>query len=483
MFIILMPKAPSFPKDGLDGQSRQILEWSGHPEKALHDFRHFSEAYHEKTRRAFDLDAVHAKRLLSIFGNSHFLSHFLIEHPEEADLLVASPYIETDKTQGDFQDDLKDLNERAEHLNPDDFLAEMTRFKYREFLRLTVKDLSEAASLQSILGELSDLAVVIIQNSLAFLLQRMEREFGKPYTVDNTDRKIPCGFCVIGMGKLGGRELNYSSDVDLQYLYTGDAGEVEGPSRLSNHEFFVKLSERLTRFLSHKSPDGFLYRVDLNLRPEGGSGTLANSLTALEHYYEIFGQEWERQALIRMAPVAGDPELGKEFREITQPFVWRKSLDLKTIEAMKEMKRKVHDSAKGFAPKGFHVKLGEGGIREVEFFVQTLQLLYGGQHPELRTASTLAALEALQKLRLIETREAAALEDAYLFLRRLEHRLQMLHEAQTHSVPLQPEEQRALARRMGYFEDDPEQARERLLDDLTRTTTLVKTTFKNLFKD
>jgi len=451
---------------------RQILEWSAMPEKAKEDFSHFLQRYREETRHDFDLEPVNAKRLLTVFGNSNFLSQFLLSHPEEADRVVESPCIETDKDLEDFQEELGALLPSKEK-DPQVFATRIRRYKYQEFLRMTAKDLSQAAGLESIMGELSDLAAAILQANLQFLRTTMEKEWGTPF---------PSGFTVIAMGKLGGRELNYSSDVDLQYLYASDSAKVSGAKEISAHEYFVKLSERLTSFVSDRTGDGFLYRVDLNLRPEGRSGTLANSLSALELYYESFGEEWERQALIKAKPVAGDEDLGSDFQKRIRPFVWRKNLDIATLEKIKEMKRKVHDSAKKTKAMGFHVKLDEGGIRDVEYFVQMLQLLYGGTHKELRSPSTLGALAALAKRNLIPAREASQLREAYLFLRRLEHRLQLVNEAQTHLMPAESEEQRGLARRMGYYEDDPEEARERFLDDFTRYTTLVKNTFKNLFE-
>ncbi|MFO1520053.1 MAG: hypothetical protein U1F57_10385 [bacterium] len=466
----------------MDAQTRQILEWSGEPERAAHDFKSFNERYREATGQAFDLEPVNAKRLLTIFGNSHFLTHFLIENPLEADLLVASPAIETDKKLGDFQEEIQEILGDSSHSH-EEFGRRLRLYKYREYLRLTVKDLSQAANLQPVLGEISDLAIAILQSALNFLMEEMQKEWGIPLLQEEgAAESRPCGFCVIAMGKLGGRELNYSSDVDLQYVYQSDSGGIGGLRPISNHEFFVKLSERLTRLLSQKSGDGFLYRVDLNLRPEGASGTLANSLSALEKYYETFGQEWERQALLKAVPVAGDAKLAKDFKALIDPFVWRKSLTLQVVDKMKEMKRKVHDSAAKRSTRGFHVKLDEGGIREIEFFVQTLQLLYGGTHPQIRTPNTLNALDAVAGAKLIQPTEAQQLKDAYLFLRRVEHRLQLVNEAQTHLLPDKTQEQKAVARRMGYFEDDPEKARERFMDDLTRYTALVKSIFKNLFE-
>jgi len=454
----------------MDAQTRQILEWSGEPEKAFFDFQTFCQVYQEKTGQTFDLEPVNAKRLLSIFGNSFFLTRFLLKHPEEADGVVSSPCFETDKSIQEFTEELNLLVPAPNNLA--EFGEKLRFYKYREYLRLTAKDLSQVAGLSTVLNELSYLAAALIQKTYEYFYAGLSQEWGKPESNS---------FGIIAQGKLGGMELNYSSDVDLQYVYQSDQGILK-KSSLSPHEFFVKLAEKISHFLSEKTPEGFLYRVDLNLRPEGKSGTLANSLSALESYYENFGVEWERQALIRVLPVGGDSELGKNFLKVIEPFVWRKSMDLGVIEKMKEMKQKIRHSISDSLTKGFHVKLGEGGIREIEFFVQTLQLLYGGRHPELREPSTLPAIQALNKFQFISTLQASQLKEAYLFLRSLEHRLQMLEEAQTHRIPDDLKSQEALARRMGYFEEDPEKAREHLLDDLMHYTTFVKATFQDLFR-
>lgn len=481
----------------MDAQVRQILEWAGEPERARRDYECFLEAYLRETKTPFDTEPVNAKRLVTLFGNSHFLSRFLIRHPRQADPLIHSPAIETDKKIEDFREDLKAELSNSSELSLEEFGKRLIFYKYREYLRLTIKDLSQAAGLESIMRELSELALSLIEAAYQYLHQRLQKateeestphrkslSFSQEATEEESKGRVkPCGFSVIAMGKLAGRELNYSSDIDLQYIYQCDHEEASTGCEISHHEYFVKFAEKLTQLLAQKTGEGFLYRVDLNLRPEGRSGTLANSLTALEYYYETFGEEWERQALIKAAPVAGDPKLGKSFLELIHPFVWRKSMDLASVEKIKEGKRKMHESVKKKSNQGFHVKLGPGGIREIEFFAQILQLLYGGVHPELRTSSTLGALGALVELKLIDAKEGAQLTDAYLFLRRLEHRLQMVNEAQTHVVPVHPQEQQALARRMGYFEDDPEDARERFLDDFTRYTTLVKQIFQKLFHE
>ena len=459
----------------MQSQIRQILDWSGEPELALHDFNEFMERYQQSSGHEFDLEPVNAKRLLSIFGNSHFLTHFLLQYPLQADEIVESSCIETDKKIGDYEEDLRQLFPDLYKTPLTEFGKKIRLYKYQEFLRMTVKDLSQAASMESLLGEISDLAIAITQKCYQYFYHSLLNQ----YKISPKDKSTST-FSIIAQGKLGGRELNYSSDIDIQFIYEMDSESLLG-SELSPHEFFVKLSEKLLRFMSDRTEDGFLYRVDMNLRPEGRNGPLANSLLGIEQYYESFGEEWERQALIKALPIAGDLNTGKQFLQLISPFVWRKSLDLKSIEKLKEMKNKVHDSLKKSPIKGFNVKLGEGGIREIEYFVQILQLLYGGKFSELRLQPTLDALHILEKLGLAPAREASQLKDVYLFLRKVEHRLQCVNESQTHTISPHPNDQKMLARRMGYFEEDVEEARQRFLEDLTRYTSFVHSTFENLF--
>ncbi len=461
----------------MDSQNLEILNNSGESERAVQDFEAFNLSYKKETGRDFKLTSSREKKLLTLFGNSHFLSQFLIQNPILADPVIQSVYLEDEKPLQNFKKELSELIQLFPDVSEQEFGKKIRFYQYSEFLRLTIKDLSQSGSMESILNELSSLAISIIQICFEYFFHQLANEFGKPFIFENDKKIKPCGFNVIAQGKLGGNELNYSSDVDLQYIY-----ESEGKTdSITNHEFYVKLSKKISHFLSEKTEDGFLYRVDLNLRPEGKSGALANSLSALENYYETFGAEWERQALIKATPIAGDSILGEDFKKLIDPFVWRKSLDLKSIENFKEMKNKLHDSTKKTSAQGFNVKLGEGGIREIEFFVQILQLLYGGKHPELRIASTLKTIDQLEKLNLVKPQESLQLKDAYLFLRKVEHRLQLVHESQTHLIPPGKEEQQQLARRLGYFGHDREESRERFLEDLSRYTTMVKTIFQSLF--
>jgi [glutamine synthetase] adenylyltransferase / [glutamine synthetase]-adenylyl-L-tyrosine phosphorylase len=313
--------------------------------------------------------------------------------------------------------------ERLAEPDEEAFEVALRRFRNREMLRilwaeLCDVDVAHTASL------LTDLAEICIEAVLAHHLRRL---------------KVSGRACVVGMGKLGGRELNLSSDVDLIYVYDSEDPEA--------HPAFVKLFERVTKSLSRVRPEGFVFRVDLDLRPEGRGGPICNSLTGLERYYETWGRPWERAAWVRGRPVAGDAGLGREVMERMSPFVWRRSLDISQVESLVRMKGDV-DAQRAHRSE-LDLKLGRGGIREVEFCVQAHQLLEGGRRPELREPNTLRALEALVDASVLNARSGDALARAYRWLRRLEHRVMLVELAQTHHLPEEPEAQLALARSLG----------------------------------
>jgi glutamate-ammonia-ligase adenylyltransferase len=293
----------------------------------------------------------------------------------------------------------------------------------------------------------------------------------------------PAGFSVIAMGKLGGRELNFSSDVDLMYVYASD-GETAGAGgaatgRITNHQFFIKLAEKLSAAINEKTEDGFVFRVDVRLRPEGQRGPLAQSLGGYEIYYESWGQTWERSALVKARPVAGDEAVGKEFLDRIEPFVYRKYLDYGAITEIREMKQKINEDVRQKGRTHRDVKLGYGGIREIEFVVQALQLIYGGRDRALREKNAMKALHALSQKGLITYEEQAVLSRAYVFLRTVEHRLQMLDDLQTQTLPSEERDLRALARRTGYLERGKEA--EALLRDYAGHTKKVRAIYDALF--
>ncbi|MGE5664787.1 MAG: bifunctional [glutamate--ammonia ligase]-adenylyl-L-tyrosine phosphorylase/[glutamate--ammonia-ligase] adenylyltransferase, partial [Deltaproteobacteria bacterium] len=300
--------------------------------------------------------------------------------------------------------------------------AALRRMKLREIARIAARDLARLADLPEVTGDLSALAAAAIEGAVRFARRQVAARFGAPLVEADGGARRECGFVVMGMGKLGAFELNFSSDVDLIFLYDTDRGTTGGGTEgkpLTLHQFFVRLSEQVARIVSEVTEDGFVFRVDLRLRPEGTRGDLANSLRSAEIYYESWGQTWERAAMIKARPVAGDIAVGEEFLRIIAPFVYRKHLDFTAIEEIKELKDRIDAALARSRHDAKDLKLGTGGIREIEFFVQAHQLIYGGKNPALRLRGTVAALHELERIGVVTADERAGLEAAYVYLRSL----------------------------------------------------------------
>ena len=322
-------------------------------------------------------------------------------------------------------------------------------FARRAKLRVAARELMPygASDVDVTARELSDLADVSIHVALTEALAWADSRWGLPLKSDGER----CAFVVIGMGKLGGRELNPGSDVDLMLFYETDEGSVvkEGVATDQTlHEHFTRVAQRLTATLGDVTEDGFVFRVDLRLRPEGSQGPLVNALLAAERYYETWGRTWERAALLRARPCAGDLAFGKRLLEALSPFVWRRGVDPKIAREMAALVAQARDEAKE-APER-DLKLGRGGIREAEFFVQSLQLIWGGREPSLRSPGTFDALRRLRARGFVTDREAREITDAYVALRRLEHRVQFATGLQTHALPKAGELLETIARSLGF---------------------------------
>jgi glutamate-ammonia-ligase adenylyltransferase len=307
-------------------------------------------------------------------------------------------------------------------------MAAIRRFRHRALTRIALRESLRFADIHESAAEMSDLAAVAIDGALEAARRTLERRFGR--ALDAHGAPIP--IAILGMGKLGGRELNLGSDIDLIAFYGTDEGEVTGGD-LTVHELFTRVVRRVARLLGDVTEDGFGFRVDLRLRPEGSRGPLVNSAAAAERYYETWGRTWERAALLRAAPVAGDAAFGAALLGRLKPFVFRRVVDPTLADVLAEMVERSRKELSA-APER-DVKLGEGGIREVEFFVQSLQLIWGGQHPRLQVAGTLEALGRLHAEGLVSDRERARLSAAWAFLRRVEHRLHVFRGHQTHLLP------------------------------------------------
>jgi len=360
-------------------------------------------------------------------------------------------------------------------LNPQNLLA---RFRRRELLRTYLHDIRRSQTLVETMEELSNLADAILDYALSLARQDLDNRYGLPRRIDDRGRTATAEFCVIALGKLGSMELNYASDIDLVFLYsddgttagTGERGEV------SNREYFVKLSETTARLVGQSGGEGAAYRVDLRLRPHGRDGALACSLQEAARYYLHTAQDWERQALIRSRAAAGSPELFTRFKEAVTPAVFRPDVSVSgALASVRLAKQKIDRQVE--KKSGYNVKLGRGGIREIEFMAQALQLAHGGRDEWLRAPHTLVSLGRLADRGFIMQLEHTQISDAYTFLRMLEHRLQMEHGLQTHTVPENDETLSLLARRMGF------PGKDEFLGALKTHTTHVRHTYDRLFAD
>lgn len=333
-------------------------------------------------------------------------------------------------------------------LNPQVLLA---RFRRRELLRTYLHDIRRSHTLVDTMEELSNLADAILDYALSLAVQDLDNRYGSPRRTDERGRIGGAEFCVIALGKLGSMELNYASDIDLLFLYSddgttsghGDRGEV------SNREYFVKLSETIARLVGQSGGEGAAYRVDLRLRPHGRDGALACSLQEATRYYAQSAQDWERQALIRARAAVGSSNLFARFKEAVTPYVFRQDVSVTdALASVRLAKQKIDRQTE--KKSGYNVKLGRGGIREIEFIAQALQLAHGGRDDWLRVAHTLVSLGRLADRGFITEHERTELSDAYYFLRTLEHRLQMEHGLQTHTIPESQEPRTLIARRLGF---------------------------------
>ena len=355
-----------------------------------------------------------------------------------------------------------------------EIMAALRRFKRRIALLVGLADLGGVWSTEEALRSLSHAAEATVKQAVGFLF-RQAREAGQIAGPAESPSNAN-GYFIIGMGKLGAHELNYSSDIDLIVFY--DASLAGLASGVEPSSFFVRLTRDLVRLLQEHTGDGYVFRTDLRLRPDPGATQVALSTEAGLAYYESFGQNWERAALIKARVVAGDATAGEDFLRQLSPFIWRKYLDYAAIADIHAMKRRVH-AHKGhgkIAVAGHDIKLGRGGIRDIEFFAQTQQLIAGGRHPELRTRGTIETLERLAGGGWIAPEAAKELTQAYLFLRRIENRLQMIADQQTHIVPEEPAELARVAALAGFADADS------FAEILRAVLTKVETHYEALFE-
>lgn len=430
------------------------------PDRSLLSFARWTDAVTSRYTHFQEIlrHPVALEIFLNVCGTSQFFSDILIRNPEYLEIL-ANPGVRggAPRSAGRLYRDLSSFVDCI--ARPEIKLEAMRRFRQREVLRIGVRDILGLADMPTTAREFSSLADACIHKSYEVALAQ----------ISATSSVTVPAFAVIGMGKLGGRELNYSSDVDLMFV-CGD--EAEGPAMEAVH----KLAELTVNGLSREMQNGHAFRVDMRLRPEGRFGALVRTFSSYAAYYESWAEPWELQALIKARPVAGDPALGRQFMELIRPYVYRRSLPKAIVDEVRKNKERIEQRAEMNGESRTNVKTGIGGIRDIEFLVQLHQLELGGANPLLRTPSTLEALGRLAHSRVIDTAVARELAEDYCWLRTVEHRLQILYDRQTQLLPAQPTERHLLARRLGYANEAEFDA------DYTKRTTRVRTHFDALFR-
>jgi [glutamine synthetase] adenylyltransferase / [glutamine synthetase]-adenylyl-L-tyrosine phosphorylase len=408
----------------------------------------------------------------ALYGNSPFLSHCLnIDIPFFCELLRHGP----DQIFPQLLDGLKTFWKT--HPSRPEMTKELRITKRKAALTIALADICQVWDIFQVTDALTSVAEQSLDYAIGTLLREgHERGYFTLPDPENNPQK-DSGFIILGMGKLGGRELNYSSDIDIIVLYDTDIIQTEDQWDLQTH--MVRITKNLIKMMDERTADGYVFRTDLRLRPDPGSTPLALSVIAAETYYESIGQNWERAAMIKARPVAGDIEAGYAFLEILRPYMWRKYMDFAAIQDIHAIKRQInaHKGGHSIALNGHNVKLGHGGIREIEFFAQTQQLIWGGRTPEVRIAPTCKALQALVDCEQVDQKVCDDLIESYTYLRKVEHRIQMTNDEQTHSIPEDDGAVERLAIFLGY--EDKASFKAEFIPHLER----VETYYAQLFED
>ena len=465
--------------DRIAVQLDRVLPRCPDPGMALNNFERFLGAVHRLDETLDQLvgDERTTEILLHVFSTSQYFSEVLIRDPDLFDWLRAGA------GRRDRSALVEELWETVAALDSEEEqkLA-FRRFRRRESLRIGYNDIVRGFPLELITQDLSHLADACVEAAVRLARTHSEERYGAPMT----PRGQPARFVVLGLGKLGGEELNFSSDIDLIFLYD-EEGQTVGPKVVSNAELFARMGSEIVRLLAEHTALGMAYRVDMRLRPDGEQGAIARSLGATMGYYVTRGRTWERQALIKCRPVAGDLALGRTFQDAITPFVYRRYLAATEIAEIKALKRRIEQRTVSAGTAEVEVKTGRGGIRDVEFVVQFLQLLHGGQYPQVRSGNTLHAIAELERVGCLTAEERYIMDDTYRFLRRVEHRLQIVFDRQTHEMPREQEAIRTLAIRMGYVPASAWEARSgpavRFLSDYRAKTELNRRILDHLLHD
>lgn len=447
------------------------------PDAALNYLERFSREAAKRVFSSLARQPALLHYLLALFSHSRFLSETLIQQPEMILWLGREKNLSQLKTKEELLEEYARFETTT--LESDPSLA-LARFKRRQYLRITLKDILGLAALAETTLELSVLADVLLEKALVYAQTELRQRYGVPQALDERGRLVRARFAIVSLGKLGGEELNYSSDIDLLFLFTGE-GETSAPGqadRLGNSEFFLRLAQRVLQIVAGLTREGAVFRVDMRLRPGGGEGDLAISLPAAVHYYTHRAREWERQMLLKARPSAGDADLVQDFLGAVHPVLYRGPMHFSVVEsvvkAREQFRRKLDRAGHG----RLNVKLAPGGIRDIEFLVQCLQRLHGQRDPWVQATGTLLGLQKLYEKGYLAARDHFHLSAAYQFLRLVEHRLQLEQGQQIHTLPEEPAALDLLARRCGLEAGSSADAGEELLARLHQNLRHVRAIYQ-----
>jgi glutamate-ammonia-ligase adenylyltransferase len=433
------------------------------PDMAMNNLERFIAASRNPmaTAALFERDPDALPNLLQIFTTSQYLSDLLVADKEAYDLLrmTEGEPVSRAALVEELVNEVRALGNYAE------VLASLRRFKRRETLRIAYGDIVRNQPVETVVRQISYLADAIVEAAVEIARRQMVPQYGRPLRPDGEQSR----FAVLGLGKLGGNELNYSSDIDLIFLYEQE-GQTDARRNVTNQEYFERLVKEVIRLLTEPTDLGAAYRVDLRLRPEGSLAPLCLSFDSTLSYYDVKGRTWERQAFVKARPIAGDRDLGVELLARLEPWIYRRYLSLADITGIKSLKRRIERRTEREGEEVRNVKTGHGGIRDIEFVIQFLQLLNGGALPDVRSGNTLDAIARLEKAGSLTPDERAKLEDNYNMLRKLEHRLQIMFDLKTHVLPTSRDELARLAVRMGYAGTDQKSPLQAFQEDYARRT-------------
>jgi glutamate-ammonia-ligase adenylyltransferase len=456
-----------------------VLSQTPNPDMALNNWERF---IHVRTSPEFHYNLLLSQPmrleiLLNIFAGSQFLSDTLVRYPGFLDWVILPENLRGSRDRADIEAELEGLLARSE--SHEKWANNLRRIWRREILRIGTRDMALAISTREVMLDLSTLAEALIRMALRKVLEDLRDQGRMPRGLSDPEGH----FCILAFGKLGGRELNYSSDIDLVGVFDlpQDLRGKGGSEAEAMNKLFSSVMERVSLDLSRHTEEGYAYRIDLRLRPHGQAGDLVPTFSGLVDYYREQASLWEIQAALKMRPVAGNLGLGDRLLTQMKSILLERRDRQKTVGSIEAMRQAAVRKAARSLGGGVDVKNGEGGIRDVEFLVQGLQLIHGPDHPGLLKGNTLEGLKALEDTHLLSKAVGAQLEADYLLLRRVEHYLQILEDRQIHSLPKDPAERSALARRLFGRQGDEERLTEELAACMLRvrkayTSYLLKTT-------